>query len=229
MKDNHYRLKSEIAGSKGNVYKGRIIPIGAVPNLKSATIIDILVQGYDEESDYSFRNRFYETLRLPATSGNESHYKIWAKEVEGVGGVKVIPTWNGGGTVKLVIIDSDGNEATEDLTVKVYNYIETKRPIGAEVTVESAEFVEMKITAKVKLASGYDIDSVYESYANAVDEYRQDVAFSEDYISRAKLGSMLLATPGVLDYEDFLLNGSTANVELDFNQIPKFTIELEEI
>ena len=48
---------------------------------------------------------------------------------------KVIPLWNGAGTVKIVIVDADNRPADSELISKVKEHIEENRPIGAEVTV----------------------------------------------------------------------------------------------
>ena len=53
------------------------------------------------------RARFYEKVRLPATSGNAYHYQQWALEVSGVGAAKVFPLDNGPGTVGILVVDND--------------------------------------------------------------------------------------------------------------------------
>ena len=66
-----------------------------------------ITNGYEEESRDSLLERYYLQIRQPSTSGNVNDYIRWATEVSGVGAVKVKPTWNGGGTVKVVILDSN--------------------------------------------------------------------------------------------------------------------------
>lgn len=64
-----------------------------------------------------------ETINEKAFSGNIADYKKKTKEINGVGAVKVIPVWNGGGTVKLTILDSDYNKASTQLIEKVQEEI----------------------------------------------------------------------------------------------------------
>ena len=45
---------------------------------------------------------------------------------------------DGSGTVKVIIINSEKGVASEELINEVKTHIEENRPIGAEVTVESA-------------------------------------------------------------------------------------------
>lgn len=55
----------------------------------------------------------------------------------------------------------------------------------------------------------------------------KDVAFAITYVSYAKVGTLLLGTPGVIDYQELSLNGGTANVTLTDEEIPVLgTVEL---
>lgn len=96
------------AGAIGNVPANtiRFFQI-SLESLSSVANSAVTIGGYDTESDDSLRQRYFEKANAPATSGNAAHYKQWAKEVAGVGDAKVIPVWNGPGTVKVVICDSD--------------------------------------------------------------------------------------------------------------------------
>ncbi|SHI63263.1 Baseplate J-like protein [Lutispora thermophila DSM 19022] len=73
----------------------------------------------------------------------------------GVGGVRVIPRWNGPLTVKVIIIDSNGKPASQELIDNVFNHIEAERPFGADVTVVSAKPVELNISVNLVLTDGY--------------------------------------------------------------------------
>ena len=60
--------------------------------------------------------------------------------------------WNGNGTVKVIILGGDNEPATDELVKKVQDYIvgdnnlgERQAPIGADVTVVSAEAITIKI------------------------------------------------------------------------------------
>ena len=71
-------------------------------------------------------------------SGNINHYKQWARSVSGVGNAAVLPLWDGNGTVKVVVASEENEPLDEAIVSKVAQYIESVRPIGAEVTVVSA-------------------------------------------------------------------------------------------
>lgn len=80
----------------------------------------------------------------PAISGNIAHYIQWAKEIPGVHKVKVFDLARGNGTVDVVLIADDNEPAPESLIADVAEYIESQRPIGADVLVTSAEAVELR-------------------------------------------------------------------------------------
>lgn len=111
-------VECEEPGIVGNVPAGAIkyFPV-TLPGVTSVTNLEQVTNGYNAETDESLLERYYERIRTPATSGNKYHYLNWAKEVTGVGDAKVIPLWNGPGTVKVVIVDSNKNPATEDLII----------------------------------------------------------------------------------------------------------------
>ena len=104
--------------------------IVSVTNKKSAT------GGFNEETDDELRDRYFEKVSLPATSGSKYHYEQWAKEISGVGDAKCLSLWNGSGTVKVIIINSEKGVASEELINEVKTHIEENRPVGAEVTVD---------------------------------------------------------------------------------------------
>lgn len=221
-----YMATCDQIGAIGNQYEGVLENIDNVLGI-TATLTDIIEMGADEENDDNLRFRFYTRLQRPATSGNANNYILWALEVPGVGDAKVLPLWNGAGTVKVVIVDSDKMPATEQLTQDVYEYVENERPIGALVTVVSAVTKNITIKAKVSLSIGYTIQSIQSQFVSMLEEYRKEIAFKNTYISYAALSNLLFKVDGVADYSDLKLNDLTQNVPLGNTEIPLFQVELE--
>lgn len=209
------------SGSIGNVAKGSIkkfpIPIAGI---KSVTNEEDFVNGYDSETDEELRDRYYTKVRTPATSGNKYHYINWAKDVTGVGDAKVFPLWNGNGTVKVVIIDSNKKAASSQLIKRVEDYIEDNRPIGATVTIKSATELDIDINANLVIDSNnYDIETIKSNFESILDNYLGDIAFKQTYISYAKIGSLLLSVEGVIDYSNLTVNSTTGNVLINDEEI----------
>lgn len=218
--DGQFRMRAETSGSAGNQEFGNLLPIEPIERLGTAVLADVLIPGEDEESDDSLRKRFLQKVRESGTSGNVSNYKQWATEVAGVGSAKVTPLWNGPGTVKVTIVNTDMQPATTELVEKVQEYIEQVRPIGASVTVASATGKPINVSANVILASGYTLQNVQDAFAASLDEYLKEIAFSMTYVSYAKIGTLLLSTPGVIDYNGLIVNSGTVNVALQDEEVP---------
>ena len=124
---------AQVKGAVGNVAAGKVDHIPAsIPGVHAVVNEAAARDGYNEETDAALLKRYQVAVRTPATSGNVYHYYNWAMSVEGVGNCKVLPLWNGPGTVKVIIIDSNLGTASDTLIKKVADYIENVRPIGAE-------------------------------------------------------------------------------------------------
>lgn len=91
---------SEQLGKSLNVGANTITEIvGGIYGVSTVTNEAAAYDGYDEETDAELLDRLLLKVRKPATSGNVYHYEQWARLVNGVFLVKVIPLWNGPGTV----------------------------------------------------------------------------------------------------------------------------------
>ncbi|SHH76205.1 Uncharacterized phage protein gp47/JayE [Caloranaerobacter azorensis DSM 13643] len=237
ISDTEYKAECEQYGEIGNIYTGELNNIDNVNGI-TATLTDILISGEDEETDDNFRRRIYAYLQKPATSGNANHYKQWALEVPGVGGAKVFSLWNGPGTVKVLIVDSDMN-IDETLEQSVYEYIESVRPIGATVTVDSPIEKVINVSANIKLNRSKTLNEVVTNFTNLFIEYLKSTVFktynaynegTSITISYAKIGSILLATEGVDDHSNLLINEGTSNITIGNDEIPiAGTINLTEV
>jgi len=219
------KIESENTGKIYNLPKNTIVnfPI-TIPNLNEVNNPSETVDGYDGESDSKLRERYYFKVREPVTSGNIYHYKKWTMEVEGVGGVKVFPLWNGNGTVKVVVVNSAIEEADEPLLQRVRDYIEQVRPIGATVTVKSATPKEITITGKARISKNVDFDKVKADFERDIKEYFKKVGFKQNYVSYAQLGNILLNVEGVNDYDNLKINTGAINIALAEEEIPKLKV-----
>lgn len=209
------------SGAIGNVPSNsvRFFPI-TLEGISAVTNPVAFTSGYDAETDASLKERYYDKVNTPATSGNAAHYEIWAKSVTGVGDAKVFPIWNGAGTVKVIICNANKRAADSGLIASTSAYIETQRPIGATVTVASATEKAINVTATIVLGNGRTLAQVKTDFEMALTEYSKSVAFTETYISYAKIGSILYGIYGVADYSGLAINGGASNVLLSDTEIP---------
>lgn len=215
------QAEAEEGGINGNVNIGETsLHIGNIVGVVSVANEVPFEGGTDEESDASLLQRYLERARLPATSGNEGHYRIWALEVSGVGEVKIDPLWDGAGTVKLTIVNTEKKAPTEEIITNVYSHIEKNRPIGAEVTVVGAIEKPFVITANVTLADGYTLPQVQADFEQKIVEYFKSIAFVDTYVSYAQIGRLLFDVKGVLDYTNLFVNGQTGNIVIPDKEVP---------
>lgn len=226
--ENVYKAQCEQLGSVGNQYSGQLENIDNISGI-TATLTDIITSGEDEETDESLRARFYTQIRSTSTSGNIYDYKKWALEVPGCGNAKVFPLWDGPGTVKVLVVD-ENMEIDTDLPGKVYDYIESVRPIGASVTVESPGEKVINISANVALDGSNTLENVQSKFAALIAEYFKGLTFEVYTVSYAKIGSLLLSVPGVADYNSLTVNDGTENISIADDEMPILgTITLTEV
>lgn len=209
------------AGTSGNVAAKTItkIPV-TISGISSVINNNATYDGYNAESDESLLNRLYLHVRNPITSGNANHYREWALSVGGVGTAKVVPLWNGNGTVKVIITDIDYNQASDTLIKTVSDYINAVCPIGATVTVVTPSITECTISAIVTVAENKDTE--YQTdLQTAISNYLQVEAFNEGHVSLAKIGKAMLDSGAITDYDSLQLNGATTKVTLSDEEMPR--------
>lgn len=238
-------LTSETVGTTGNEPFGSLIPIDYIENLARAELSEILVAGADTETDESLRNRYFEAVNEQPFGGNIADYKQKIGGIDGVGGVKILPVWQGGGTVKATIISSDFNPPSQTLIDEVQEIIDPTyksgigvgiglAPIGHQVTIFGATSSTINVSTKVVLQAGTTIGQVQQDVEDALNAYlltlRQGWKDETTTIVRiSQIESRILMVSGILDVSDTLLNGSATNVTLTGDQIPTLgTVTLSE-
>lgn len=229
-----YLLECETSGTAPNATIGRLIPVEYIAELQSAEIIKVekkeefVSLGTDAETDDSLRERYFQSVRNQAFGGNIADYRAKVMAVNGVGGVKVTPVWNGGGTVKLTIIDAGYAGASDELKEKVQNVIDETAPIGHVVTVEGVKTREIQIATSITYENGettWDFDSVKEQIEGAVREYFSELAKDWDekdtlVVRISGIEQKILNCPGIIDVQHTKLDGRELNIYLEINEIP---------
>lgn len=230
---NNSILRCEQAGVVGNSYYGSLTPITYLQGLTRAELTDIIDMGDDVESDEDLRVRYMESVTAPQFGGNVSDYQTKVKSLTGVGGCKVVPIWNGGGTVKLIITNSQGGVPTSSLVDDVQEAVDPNQdqqglgiaPIGHIVTVEGAVAKNITVSATFTLESGVDPTDIQDSVNNIVDNYFKSLSTNWDkednlIVRISQLETRLLGVAGVLDITNTKMNNSSSNLSLESNEIP---------
>jgi uncharacterized phage protein gp47/JayE len=229
-----YKLTCETAGTEGNTHFGILIPVEYIDGLETAELTELLIPAEDDEDVESLRERYFESITSQAYGGNIADYKKKTISISGVGGVKVTPVWNGGGTVKLTIVDGSFGVPSKELIELVQNEIDPVghsgegfglAPIGHVVTVVGIKEKTVNVVTNITYQNGWNWDSTKSYILNAVDEYFKELHKvwdeSDNLIVRiSQLESKILSCEGVLDVQDTKLNGSSSNLSLAVDEIP---------
>lgn len=206
--------EAETAGTIGNVAVGTI---GALTSGDLYGIVSVINDvnfdgGVDAEGNTELLQRYLDRVQRPGTSGNANHYRQWALEVPGVGDAKVYPEWNGGGTVKVILLDTEKTAPAPSVIQAAKDYIETVRPVGPKITVEGVIEIPINIKAKLTLAANAEAISAYAEIATIINDYLKTLAFSDTIVRLSKIASLIMTSPSVVDYMDLKINGNAANV-----------------
>lgn len=214
-----YLLAAE-AGQKYNVPAGSIDQIGRTISGLERFENEAADGGTDPEGDAALFGRLDEKRKRPPTSGNEAHYREWALSVDGVGAVRVTGLWAGPGTVKALIAGYDHRPVGQAVVDACAQYIQSQRPVGADVTVVSAGAVEVDVAAQVVLDPAASLAAVEAEFASKLDLRLAETAFEEFTVYAHQVGALLMSVSGVIDYRRLTLNGRRGNLELGEDNVP---------
>lgn len=231
VEDGIYHLECETIGAEPNGTTGQLIPIDYVEGLQTAELLEIVILGEDEQETESLRVKYFESTQAESFGGNISDYKNKILSIQGVGGVKIYSgaKWNGGGTVKAVIIDSEKGVPTFELVDKVQTEIDPEinsgegvgiAPIGHFVTVVGAYNTVINIEAKLTYEEGQTWSALKDKIEAAVDEYFKSLNANWPNTDKitvilARLESYILQVEGVVDIQNTTLNGKAENLTVD--------------
>lgn len=212
-------------GRESNTKKNTVVfALTSIKGLSTVNNPDDITGGTDVESDEDLLERIEEeNFRDGATFiGNDSDYIRWAKEVVGVGDCIVVPTWNGPGTVKLIIVDSNGEPANARLIEAVYDHIVSPHDRSlrllptacAELTVEAATTKKISYTCTgLVYDDTTDIPTIVSQFKELVmKEYSE--AKVEGILVYNQVRPLITDIPGVSDFDTFLMNGAEENIPL---------------
>jgi len=230
-----YQVECETAGIVGNQHLGTILPIDYINGLQTAELTAVLIPAKDEQDTESLRQEYFDSFSGKAYGGNVKDYLDKTNSLNGVGATKVTPIWDGGGTVKLTILDAQYNPASELLINNVQEAIDPTQdgtglgiaPIGHVVTVDTATEISVNITASLVFDSGYSWNSVQGQAVQLIQSYlleqRKAWANQTTLIVRlTQIETRLLSIDGVIDISGTKINGVADNLTLTGYEIPVF-------
>lgn len=227
-----FKVKCKQAGSIGNRYIGEMVNMDAIENVNSAILGEVVIAGSDIEEDEPLRKRYFDSFEKEAFGGNIKDYQEKVGNIEGVGQVKVYPVWNGGGTVKLLLLNSENNIPGELLIKDVQTKVDPIQnageglgiaPIGHIVTVEAAEKVDIQVKCSLTFKDSswgqvsQQVKEVVEKYFN---DLREKWSETDIVVRISQIESRILDIEGIIDIQNTTLNASSSNLHLSDSQVP---------
>lgn len=239
-----YSLRCETAGTKGNEYSGTMASITYIRGLASVTMTDIIIPARDEETDEELRARYFDTINNKPYGGNIAQYNQEVRAIPGVGDVQIYPVWNGGGTVKLSIVDTEYNPCSTSFLQTLQNKIDPAElsgqgigiaPIGHSVTVVTPVEVEINVALTIVIQPGYSLFQLTPLIQEAISNYFVEVKKSwgvetplGTYTATIYLARIMMAAlnvTGVLNVPSVTINGVAQDLILTesstLQQLPK--------
>lgn len=127
-------------GANGNLVAGSLLSLTTpIADINSTVTVDsnALTQGADQEDDIKLRARLLARIQQPPHGGADYDYVNWALEVPGVTRAWVYPQELGLGTVTVRFVRDNDASIIPDAgeVTAVYDYIEARRPVTANLTV----------------------------------------------------------------------------------------------
>lgn len=229
-----YKLKCETTGTIANGVSGNLIPIDYIKGLKTAILTEIIISGEDDEETENFRERYFSNLNKEIFSGNVADYETKIEKLDGVGGTKVIPNWEGGGTVKVVIIDSQYKKPSDIFIYELKEIIDPVEyeglgvglaPIGHVVTVEPVKDTTVNISVDITYRVGVTFTDLKENIENIIEAYLLELRKTwkdEEYlvVRISQIESRILTIEGIIDVSNTRINDVSSNLTLDKYSIP---------
>lgn len=232
-----YLLECEEYGTVGNIESGTLVFDGRGITVISAEITGVSSYGREAETEAALRHRYYDSLEASAFGGNITDYTEKCLEISGIGGVQVKRAWNGGGTVKLVLVSSNFTAISEDSGIiedaqnlfdPIVNGVHTGNgiaPIDHIVTVVSAGETPVNIVSTIEFEDGVTLSDIYDSVKEALQEYFTLLCETwadtgKTVVRIGKIESALSSVSGIIDAYDTTINGSTSNITFSGDDIP---------
>lgn len=224
-------IECQQAGIIGNCGIGDITTFEiANTDIYGVTNKEKLENGADIESVEIAKERMHEKASMPAHSGNKNNYILWAKSVAGVGKVRV---WGAGektgvnaGQVEVMISNYSYGIADENLVRNVQNYINTVKIINADVTVKSFKAKNISISGQIKHSVNITVENIKDNFTRLLKQKLTEDSFILDgVLSIFKVANLLFQVEGVIDYQNFTINGAATSIQLTTEEVA----ELQEV
>ncbi|MCT4779816.1 MULTISPECIES: baseplate J/gp47 family protein [Exiguobacterium] len=195
-----------------NVVEGAINLVdGDLKDLVRVTNTEAIVQGVDQESDNDLKARMRLVARNLSGAGNLDDYEAWALEATGITKAKVFRADPSPGSVTILVASKEGMPTAEQVA-EAQAKVSAKGALIANNIVLAPTALPISIAANITIEADAVFADVEVAFEQALQDYLAERAFSGDVIRYAQLFNLLIDQPGMVDVENLLVNGGTANI-----------------
>lgn len=230
-----YRLESDDPGAEANKYLGDIEPEEYKEEFETGELLELLVEGTEEEEEELYRERLINSWGTRAFAGNRAYYIEEISELDGVGAVKCERVSSSQTTVMITILNSSYGAPSQTLIDEIQEQVDPTTspgegngiaPIGARVTITGASERTIAIEGTLVLADGIQYEDIKSALNAAVDTYFTELAeawqkTNGQIVRTSLIETKLIAVEGVEDITSITLDGLADNVNLTAYEIAK--------
>lgn len=219
------------AGAASNALAGAITimnePLDEVTGLTNP---DVISGGSEEETDDDYYDRLaaeYDSSRTYL--GNDMDFKRWAQEA-GAGDCVIDDAAEVPGTVKLVLVDTNGQPASDVLVQKVYDYIVSPNDRSRRLLPTACAKLICVAASTVLIdysCTGLQFDAAVTSIGQIRDSFKELLktvyvrAKAEGVLRYNQVRSLITDIEGVSDFDEFLMNESEQNITFNSEEYPR--------
>ncbi len=232
--DFHYKAVCEDTGPVNGT--GDLIPIEYIEGLEFARLVEILINGEDDEETEALRSRYFASFEAQAYGGNRADYKEKVPQLQDIGAIKVKRVTETDRNIELTILNSSFDGASEELikaTQQSVNPLDKNgeghgiAPIGHKVVVKGVSNKTINIETNITFQPEYTFEDVKTQLEKIIDDYFIELnktwgdAQGGLVVRISQIETRLLSFDGILDIKDTKINGAPENLILTENEIAK--------
>jgi Uncharacterized homolog of phage Mu protein gp47 len=231
-----YLITAELSGNAPNRYIGQLLPVDNINGLAYAEILSVEVPAADAETDEALRARILQNNTFTEYGGNVVDYKGMIDSLASVGAAQIYPTWNGGGTVRVVIVNNEFLLPSPTLISDIQELLDPTdaqgdgygmAPIGHTVTVAAPTAKTINIDVTITTDETVTATDITPAIKQSIDDFFDNlrrvtwptIVNNRQYVLtvyRNQIIAGLIQIPGVVNVHDLTLNGGEADIALQF-------------
>lgn len=218
------------AGKSSNVAANTItLMVKPDKSITAVTNPEKVTGGTELESNDDFYDRIAAEYDNSMTYlGNDGDYIRWAKEA-GAGDCIPISAAEGPGTVKLALVDANGQPANDKLIADVYNHIVSPGDRSKRLLPTSCAKLICAAATTVKIS--YKCTGILFDETTSIEQIKKEftelvkkvyeTAKTEGIIRYNDIRPLISSIQGLEDFNQFLMNGTMENIVLAEEEYPE--------